>query len=380
MNTSELDRYLDLLPQFGIPACDFSVSLEGKQVYRHSAGFADHAKTVPVTENDIYRVYSVSKITTCICALRLMEEGRLKPDDPVAKYLPAFANLTVRQKDGALLPAQNPMTVEHLFTMTGGLDYELKTEPILNAAASPEANTVSLVSALAQGPLHFEPGTRYRYSLCHDVLAAVVEVIAGMPFAEYVRTNITEPLGMTDTGFRPSEEQKKRFVQAHRFVHGQMKALPIDGEADHSRFVLCKGYDSGGAGLFSTVNDQMKLLTTLANGGTSPEGYRVLKPETIAMMGENRLPDTAYPDHHPTRLYGYGWGLCGRAHVNKALSRARSAEGEFGWDGAAGAFALVDPKNRVAMYFGMQVLGCAFSYHKVFPDLRDLGYALLGIE
>ena len=378
-NTAELDRYLDLLPSFGVPACDFVITHKGETVYRHAAGFADHAKTRPVTDRDIYQVYSVSKVTTCVCAMRLVEEGKIKLDDPVSKYLPAYAHLTVRQKDGSVVPATKEMTIEHLFTMTGGLDYDLTAEPILRAAAKPDASTVSVVSSFVESPLHFEPGTRYRYSLCHDVLAAVVEVVTGMPFSDYVRKNITEPLGMTDTGFHPTEAQKERFVQAHQFVHGLMTAKPMDGIRNQARFVFGPNYDSGGAGLFSTVNDQITLLTALANGGTW-NGYRVLKPETIALMGENRLADTARPDFQSTRLYGYGWGLCGRAHVNKALSRARSAEGEFGWDGAAGAFALADPTNRVAMYFGMQVLGCSYSYHKLFPDLRDLGYQLLGIE
>lgn len=380
MNTFELDQYLDRLPGFGIPACDFAISHRGKLVYRHLTGFADHAKTRPLSEHDIYQIYSVSKVTTCVCTMQLVEEGRIQLDDPVSKYLPAFAHLTVRQPDGSVAPAKKTMTILHLFTMTAGLDYDLQTEAIQKASARPGANTVSMVSVLAEAPLHFEPGTHYRYSLCHDVLAAVVEVVSGMPFSEYVRTHITDPLGMPDTGFHPTQAQQNRFVQAHQFVSGLMTATPVDGVKNQSRFHLCKGYDSGGAGLFSTTNDHMKLLTTLANGGISSEGYRVLQPETIAMMGKNFLSDTALPDFTPTRLFGYGWGLCGRAHVNKPLSRSRSAEGEFGWDGAAGAFSLIDPVNQVAMFFGMQVLGCAFSYFKVFPDLRDLGYSLLGIE
>ena len=376
----KLARYLDYLPQCGVPSCDFAVAKDGKPVYRHTVGYEDHAKTRPLTENSIFRLYSVSKVTTCVCGMRLVEQGLLGLDDPVAKYLPAFAHLSVKQRDGSLLPAQNTMTLRQLFTMTGGLDYDLNAEPIRRAAALPEANTVSVASAMAETPLSFEPGTHYKYSLCHDVLAAVIEVVAGMPFCEYVRKNVTEPLGMTDTGFRPSNEQRARFVDAYRFVHGLMQARPVDGEKDHARFVPCAGYDSGGAGLFSTVNDQMKLLTVLANGGTTSDGYRILSPNTIAQMGKNGLPDSAYPDFQPTRLYGYGWGLCGRAHVNKRISLARSAEGEFGWDGAAGAFALIDPFNRVSMFFGMQVLGCAYSYHKLFPDLRDMGYALMDIE
>lgn len=380
MTFKKLDEYLDYLPECGVPGCDFAVAHKGKIVYRHSAGFADHAKTRPISPRDIYRVYSVSKVTTCVCGMRLVEAGLIGLDDPVSKYIPSFENLTVKGNDGSVTPAERVMTVRHLFTMTGGLDYELKAENIVRAASLPGANTVSVLAALPEAPLCFEPGTHYKYSLCHDVLAAVIEVVTGMPFSEYVRKNITEPLGMTDTGFRPTDEQRARMVEGYRFVHGLHIAEPVNIEENHARFVPCEGYDSGGAGFFSSVDDQMKLLGALANGGVSPDGYRVLTPESIEMMGKNELADSARPNFQPSRLYGYGWGLCGRAHVNKRISRARSAEGEFGWDGAAGAFALVDPVNQVSMYFGMEVLGCNYSYHKLFPDLRDLGYELLGIE
>lgn len=380
MNTEKLDRYLDRLPEFGVPACDFTIAKDGKTVYRRLVGYADHAKTRPLSETDLFRVYSVSKITTCICAMQLVEQGKLNLDDPVSKYLPKFADLTVKQADGTVSPARNVLTVRHLFTMTGGFDYNLSTEAIRRVRQDPSATTLTALDALTEMPLHFEPGTRYAYSLCHDILAGVVEVISGMRFSEYVAKYIAAPLGMTDTGFRPSEEQRARLVDAYRFVPGLMKATPVDGEQEYNRYVLCDGYDSGGAGLFTSVNDQMKLLNALANGGTAPDGTRILKPETITLLGKNGLPDSARPDFQPNRLYGYSWGLCGRAHVNKTVSRARSAEGEFGWDGAAGAFALADPTNRVAMYFGIEVLNCAYSYYKLFPDLRDLGYEILGIE
>ena len=380
MNTTKLDRYIDNIPACGIPGCDFAVAQDGKIVYRRSAGFSDHAKTKPISPRDIYRVFSVSKVTTCVCAMRLVEASLISLDDPVSKYIPAFANLTVKDKEGNVTPAKNTLTIEHLFTMTGGFDYNCKADCIVRAAERADASTISVMASLAEQPLCFEPGTLYKYSLCHDLLAAVVEVVSGMSFSEYVRKNITEPLGMTDTGFRPSEEQRSRMVEGYRFIHGLMRSEPLDMEENHSRFIPFYGYDSGGAGLFSTVDDQMRLLSTLACGGTSSDGYRLLAPETIVEMGKNRLPESALYDYRPTRLYGYGWGLCGRAHMNKVFSTARSALGEFGWDGAAGAFALVDPENRVSMYFGMEVLSCNYSYHKIFPDLRDMGYELLGIE
>ncbi len=380
MISDKLDQYLDRLPDCGIPFCDFAIAKDGNIVYRRFVGYADHEKTRLLSENDIFRVYSISKMTTCVCGMQLVEKGLLNLDDPVSKYLPKFANLTVKQPDNTVAPAKNVLTVRHLFLMTGGFDYNLKTEPLRRAKNIPGATTLSVLDALTELPLHYEPGTRYIYSLCHDILAGVIEVVSGMRFSEYVEKNIAVPLGMTDTGFRPSAEQRTRFVDAYQFVHGLMKATPVNGEQYHSHYVLCDGYDSGGAGLFTTVNDQMRFLNALANGGTSPEGNRILKAETIELLGKNGLPDSARPDFQPGRLYGYSWGLCGRAHVSKTVSSARSAEGEFGWDGAAGAFGLADPKNRVAMYFGIEVLSCNFSYCKLFPDLRDLGYEFLGIE
>lgn len=376
----KLDDYLDGLCDFGVPGCDFAIARDGKIVYRHFAGYADHALVRPISERDIYRVYSVSKVTVCVCGMRLVEAGLLSLDDPVSKYIPSYADLKVKQRDGSVSFAKRVMTVRDLFTMSGGLNYDMNAENIVRAAALPGANTVSVLAALPEAPLDFEPGTSFQYSLCHDVLAAVIEVVSGERYSEYVKKNVTDPLGMLDTGFRPTEEQRARLVEGYQFVHGLMRAEPVDIEKHHARFIPCNAYDSGGAGLFSSVNDQMKLLSTLACGGTSSDGYRLLSPDSIEKMGENGLSDGARMNFMPTRLYGYSWGLCGRAHVNKKLSRARSAQGEFGWDGAAGAFALADPKNRVSMYFGMEVLGCNYSYHKLFPDLRDLGYEFLGIE
>ena len=374
MNTEKLDRYLDKLPDFGIPFCDFAVAKEGKTVYRRLVGYADHNKTRPLSEQDIYRVYSVSKVTTCVCGMQLAEQGLLDLDAPVSDYLPEFAHLTVKQADGSIAPAKNVLTVRHLFTMTGGFDYEMNTPPLIRAKNDSNATTLTALNALTETPLAFEPGTRYKYSLCHDILAGVIEVASGMKFAEYVKKNVTDPLGMTDTGFRPTEEQRGRFVDAYRFIHGLMQAAPVNGEESYNRFVLCNGYDSGGAGLFTTVNDQMRLLGTLANGGISPEGYQLLKSETIEMMGKNGLPDSARPDFQPGRLYGYSWGLCGRAHVDKLLSASPSAEGEFGWDGAAGGYALVDPFHHISVFYVQHILNFFEGYSFVHPRVRDLVY------
>ena len=162
----------------------------------------------------------------------------------------------------------------------------------------------------------------------------------------------------------------------YNYTHGISKSTPIECK---NKYCLTDNYDSGGAGLYTSPADQIKLLTALANGGKAPDGTQILRPETIAMMGENHLCDAARADFMPSRLYGYGWGLCGRVHVDPFLSDSRTAKGEFGWDGATGSFALVDPTNEVAIYFGLHVFSCQFVYHHVHPRLRDMTYEALGL-
>lgn len=376
-NFQKLDELMSNMPAYGLPATDLAVTYKGETVYRRGVGFSDVEKTKPVSRDDIYWIFSVSKVTTCIAANRLIEEGKMNLDDPVSKYLPAFANPMVRQKDGTLAPAKNVMTIRHLFTMTGGLDYNFNSPAVIALRKeNPHFTTLEGVNAIAQSPLWDEPGTVYRYSLCHDVLAGVVEAVSGERFSDYVNRVIFEPLGMKNTGYHPTEEVMGRMTQMYRYVPGLMLANPIDPT---NSYILSDNFDSGGAGLHSTVDDQIALMTTLANGGTTKDGYRLLKPETIRMIGTNQLADSARTTLDTTRLFGYSWGLCCRTHINPLFSRSRSALGEFGWDGAAAAYALVDPTNRVAIFFGTEVLNCGFAYHQTHMLIRDFVYEGLGI-
>ena len=268
----------------------------------------------------------------------------------------------VLQKDGTVVKATETMRIVHLFTMTGGMTYSFNTPNIQGAE---EKTTLGIVRAMAKDPLVFEPGTHYRYSLCHDVLGAVVEVVSEMKFADYVEKLLFAPLGLKNIGFHPTEEQLSRFSAMYNYRNGTPTAVetPLG-----NKYCFSLDYDSGGAGLFSTVDDYTKVITAVACG-------RVLKPETIAMMQKSGyICDDALNDFVTSRLFGYSWGLCGRVHVNPVMSLSKSPVGEFGWDGAAGAYSLIDAQNKVAMYFGMHAFGCSYAYHCVHPTLRDLMY------
>ena len=362
MNFSRLDAFMKQMPERGIPACELAVTVDGETVYRTSVGYADHARTRPASSQDMYWIFSATKVITCICAMKLVEEGKLRLEDPVSKYIPEYAQLSVLQKDGTTVGATETMRIIHLFTMTGGMTYTLGTDNIKN---SEDRSTLGIVRAMAKDPLMFEPGTHYRYSLCHDVLGAVVEVASGMRFSEYVRHLLFEPLGLKNIGFHPTEEQLARFSAMYRYRNGTADTVDIPVQ---NAYCFSPDYDSGGAGLFSTVDDYTSIITAVACG-------KILKPETLAMMQKgNYICDDALNDFVNSRLYGYSWGLCGRVHVNPMLSLSKSPIGEFGWDGAAGAFSMIDPDNRVALYYAMNAFGCQYAYHVIHPTLRNLVY------
>ena len=374
MDFSKLDKLIDTMPSRGIPACDLAITQYGEPVYRRMAGYADLAGTRPVSDRDLYWIHSATKVITCVAAVRLIEEGKLSLEDPVSRYLPEFAHLTVRTPEGPV-PCRTPMTILHLFTMTGGMDYDVTAAPIAEAAARPGAGTVDIVRAMAAVPLHFEPGTIFKYSLCHDVLGAVVEIVSGMRFSDYLRRTIFDPLEMGDTGFSPTEEQRARFSQAYRYRAADGKAFPCEG---HGFDFPGTAYESGGGGLFSCPGDYVRLMSALALGGTAKNGYRVLRPESVASLEVNRLSVDALAGLVGARLYGYGWGLCGRVHVNPAYSLSRASVGEFGWDGAAAAFAMVDRPHGIGLFFGTHVHSCTYAYHVLHPLIRDLAEEALG--
>lgn len=371
MNFSYLDWIIDSMPERGFPSCDFAVTLHGEQIYRRRVGMEKAVSGKPLDDKTLWWIYSASKISTCTAAMQLVEQGKLDPDDPVSKYLPAYANLKVESPDGPK-PCKTPMKIIHLFTMTGGLDYD-RSEPAVEEAFSAGADTVTVASAMAQKTLKFEPGEHFLYSYCHDVLGAVVAKIADMPLSEYLRRNLWLPLGMTDTGFTPNAEQSARFADMYTFdsLNGTSEPMECPVRAYDN-----PNYDSGGGGVFSSTGDYIKLMTALALGGVSAEGHRILKPETVQMMEVNRLSDDCRKDLWD-RLCGFGWGLCGRVHMNPAYSMSRSSVGEFGWDGAAAAFALADRCKGVAMYLGTHVRNCNYCYRWLHPRLRDAVYAAI---
>ena len=372
MDFSKLNKFMDEMPLRGINGCELSVSYEGKNVYRKMVGYADAELKRPLSGKDVSWIFSCTKVITCLAAMRLVEEGKICLDDPVSKYIPEFSSLKVLdKKTGMISDAKSVMTVEHLFTMRGGLNYNISSQPLKDACAKKGATTVDVVRAMAETPLDFEPGSRYQYSLCHDVLGAIIEIVSGMKLSEYMRKYFFDPLGIKDMGFRPNDEQKAHFCDQFMYKNGTNRSSCV--ELTH-KYILTPDYDSGGAGLFASVDEYMKIITVIANGGKTADGYSLLRPETIELLTVNHLHDAALEDFVKGRLFGYGWGLCGRVHIDPVVSCSRASVGEFGWDGAAGAFSMIDSKKHVALYFGTNIFNFTYGYNFIHPTLRNLVY------
>ena len=380
MSFEKLEAYFKSLPARGIPAAEVIVMQNHKEVFRSIVGCSDEAGKVPATKDDLYFLYSSTKVMTCVAALALIEDGKLGLDDPVSKYIPAYASLTVKI-DGDVVPAKETMLVRHLFMMTGGLTYDV-SHPVITEflKKNPAADTLSLVSEMAKMPLAFEPGTRYQYSLCHDVLAAVVEVASGMRFSDYVNVRIAKPLGMTDLHFHMGDAGVMERLSAQYKHEGTPVAIPVP----KTNFtILSPNFESGGGGIITTTECYILLADALANGGVGKNGNRILKEETVLYMSQNHLSDIQMEDYYNTLgNFGYGYGLGVRTLISQSDrgNLSKSLVGEFGWGGAAGTYFLADPKAKVAIYYSQQVLNMSCDDYQNHPHnmIRDLAYEGLG--
>ena len=324
----------------GIPCFDLVVYKDGQCVLRHMGGYADPDKKIPMTGKEKYHIYSCSKLFTCVAAMQLWEKGMFSLEDDLADYLPAFREMTVKTETG-IEKAKNPIKIHHLFEMTAGLNYDLQT-PALQAyyeACDRRCPTVELVNEIAKTPLEFEPGTGWRYSLCHDVLAALVEVLSGQKFEIYVKEHIFDPLGMENSDFLHPIEDWNGFARKYRYDENTGAYVPWW----KNTYRPGREYASGGAGCVSTVDDYIKFLEALRIGDV------ILKKETIAMMAIDRLTE------EQRKMYTYGTDSIGYGMGMRA-PRQNPKRTEFGWGGAAGAFASVDPVNQITIYYAQHVL------------------------
>jgi len=378
MDFSKVTHFLDSLHSVGIPGADLAIYMKGKEVYRHQTGFSDLESKTALRSDNLYLMYSMTKVVTCVAALRFFEEGRYKLGDALSDYIPVFKQMNVQRTQGngavTITPAVNPIRIVDLFTMSSGLTYNW-TDGLVELDKKSKDNFTlrEFTEAIAKDPLFFEPGTHWHYGFSHDILGYLIEVLSGKTLGEYFHDEIFAPLGMKETFFRLPPDKKHRLASCYEYDektghHKKIDKFPLRFDPDCT-------YESGGGGLLSTVDDYAKFANALSGGGTGANGYRLLGKATIDLMRENHLDDVRMKDYSGPIPNGYGYGLGVRTMVDRAAGGSNSSLGEFGWAGMAGTYLLMDPAVDLTYVYAQQLMPSKEAY--VAPRLRNVVYGCL---
>ena len=347
MFTNATNYINKLIDEKKLPLLNVMVYKNHELLYKHCGSYTGiHG------EDELLCMFSCTKVLTAVSAMKLLEEGKISLDDPVSKYIPEFENAFTLDEAGN--KHSEVITVRHLFTMSSGFDYNRRTPEILKLAEEKyeSATTTDVICKLLKNPLKFKPGERFLYSLSHDALGALIEVIEGMSLAEYMQKHIFTPLGM-----KSSTMQSEKFNDNPPTCYNILEDdsfTPENGDVFRG-FNITKNYVSGGASLVSTAEDYAIFADTLASGGKAKNGYQLIKPETIEKMKEVQFDCLNVKNTYTCvqgKDYGYGLGV----RVRTAALECGIPKGEFGWDGAAGSYTLVDTDNGISITMGMNIL------------------------
>lgn len=346
--TAGLRAYVDAGKLAGIVAV---IARDGRVGYAQAIGHLDRAAGTPMRTDAVFRIYSLTKPIIAVAILQLVEQGRLRLDDPVTMYIPAFESTAVYVGGGASRPAvrppTRPITIHDLLTHTAGLSYGgFGSTPVdsIYQRASPNApgrSTREFADRLAALPLLTDPGSAWNYGMGYELLGAIIEVVTGRTLDVHLDSAIFRPLGMRETGFRVTPAMAGRIPVVHYGALRPVRPMIAERYRPTARFL------SGGGGLLSTPGDYLRFAQMLLDGGQL-DGVRVLTEESVRSMMENQLPPSLTPIVSPLiGDRGYGQGLGGVVRVDPTLSTLPGSAGIYRWWGSLGTFFWVDPRTKL---------------------------------
>ncbi|MCY3549187.1 MAG: serine hydrolase [Candidatus Poribacteria bacterium] len=333
------------------------VARRGKIVHFETIGMRDVENNEPVEADTIFRIYSMSKPITSVAVMMLYEEGHFQLGTPVSRFIPEFKDMKVYNEDQTeILDAKRKITVKHLLMHTAGFTYGWGNKPVdarykEAKILEPSSTLADMVVKLGKIPLVHEPGEKWTYGVSTDVLGYLVEVVSGMPFEEFLRIRLFEPLGMVDTAFSVPSEKRNRLAALYRptkengLERTKRAAIAID------EFTF---FPSGGGGLVSTAADYMRFSQMLLNGGEL-DGVRILGKKTVELM--------RYP-HHNNR-FGLGFAIVTDRNPPNILESV----GNFSWGGAAATTFWIDPKEELVAVLMTQLLNNRYPFQQQFKVL-----------
>jgi CubicO group peptidase (beta-lactamase class C family) len=325
------------------------VARKGQIAYVDVQGTQDLDTNATMQRDSVFRLASMTKPVIGTAIMMMLEEGKLRLDDPVSRFIPEFSNQHAAMLQAAAtdatpvqfysVPAVHDITIKELLTHTSGLSSGPMGQSVvaMEGRRGPDDTLQTYLPRVAKSPLEFQPGERWMYSASDgfDVLARVVEVASGMPLNQFLQQRIFTPLGMTETSHWPSDDQMPRFVSAYTFADGKM------AKNQNSMSMSSKVYFAGGGGLVSTADDYARFAQMLANGGEL-DGQRLLSPRTVQLMASVHIPASL-----PGRTPGEGYGLSVRVIEDAVAGNHRISDGSFGWSGAYGTHFWVDPQEDI---------------------------------
>lgn len=384
MSAERLERietvFRELVTRGELPGAVMMVARRGQLVFAKAIGERDTESGAPMTQDALFRIYSMTKPLTTVGALILMEKGRLALTDPVSEFLPAFNGMKriAASADGTeLVPVERPITIHDLMRHTAGLAYGELTDIERIRSAYAEAGVYQpdgvpfdarhvapgrQVEGLAAAPLVHAPATVWQYSLATDMLGRVIEQISGQRLGDFLEAQLFAPLGMDDTGFRIDASDASRLAQPFMVDPDTAEPTPLIDVTKATE------NDSGGAGAVSTVADYLRFAQMLANGGALG-GVRILSPTTVNLMAADHLGETIEVPVGPSELLmgtpGYAFGLGVMVRQEQGLAGLPGSVGAFMWAGYGGTFFWVDPAKEVVTVLMTQRPGAPAERHRI---------------
>jgi CubicO group peptidase (beta-lactamase class C family) len=337
-----------------IPGAVVLIQQHGKPVYHEFFGVRDTVSKAPMTDDTIFRIFSVSKAITSVAAMTLIEHHKIKIDDPVAIYIPSFATVSVGVEKTAengekvidLVPLDRQLTIHDLMTHTSGITYGFYGQGLVRTAYTNariydgDFNNAEFAERIARLPLAEQPGTKWDYGHSTDILGRVIEVVSGKSLLQYEKESLLDPLGMPDTNFYVTDPAKQKLL-----------AKPVPNDSNYKVGFdpeVARKWESGGGGMLTTMSDFAKFAQMLLNGGTF-EGKQYLSPKSFELMASDHIgPGSGVARDHlyfPGDGFGFGLGLGVRTDPGNAKPPPPGSLSELKWDGASGCYFVVDRKQ-----------------------------------
>ncbi len=370
-----------------IPGAVAIVLRKGKVAYSQAIGFQDREKGTPMSDNSIFRIYSMSKTFTSLAVMMLMEEGKIILADPISKFLPEFKNMKVGEtrlneytgkEELVLVPANRQITIQDLLRHTSGLTYWFFGKPSLSKAQWKANNPfdfkltlAEMVTKMTKAPLCYQPGTTWDYSQSTDVLGRLVEVVSGVDFETFISERIAKPLKLADTGFWvEGADNLARLAEPQAEPPAGKKPAAID-------VTKRPNWLSGGGGMVSTASDYARLCQLFLNGGIL-DGVRLLSPKTVQLMTSNHLPaniqyapvlQSQLGPSFPSAEVGNGFGLGFCVRIDPGLNPQPGSVGDYSWAGYLGTYFWVDPQEELVAVLMMQIRANRNYYRSYMRDM-----------